>query len=394
MVLQRGFLSVLLLPILTALLLLTLALIGNGQQLRQHYYRQTMVDNLAISAAVLMAREMNILAIMNRAILANQLTIAQLVGIASWYQMLVSTSRRTATVTAWIPYLNGVTQQFNQAVSRVKQPLQRLLESGIALQHGLLRGIMQAQTMVRLSFASLIPRTLADIAQLHQLDDVQWQLLHAPGLFEFPLRWWSYLPRQRSGADNQQLAQLMHASLDPFSKARSYDWLRLGIVRVRKAGGSELAVTAAGSWNWQALDTVSLHARLFWLRREIPWGHGSSYLQQPIRGLQPSQFGDTRRVNNRASRLALALQQRLGSSPPTMHYYHRADIQKQLPQVILISGKTVAKAGVFFSRPQSLFARSDGLDEQPNLFNALWQSRLESLNASDKAMILALRELP
>ena len=70
---QRGYLSVLLLPILTGLLLLTLALIGNGQQLRQHYYRQTMVDNLAISAAVLMAREMNLLAIMNRAILANQL---------------------------------------------------------------------------------------------------------------------------------------------------------------------------------------------------------------------------------------------------------------------------------------------------------------------------------
>ncbi len=390
---QRGYLSVLLLPILTGLLLLTLALIGNGQQLRQHYYRQTMVDNLAISAAVLMAREMNLLAIMNRAILANQLSIAQLVGIASWYQMVASTSSNSATVTAWVPYLNAVTQQFNQAVRRVEQPLKRVLETGITLQHGLLRGIMQAQTMVRLSFASLIPRTLTDIAKLHKLDDVQWRLLHAPGLFEFPLRWWSYLPRQRSGSDNQQLAELMQDSLDPFSKARSYDWLRLGIVRLRKAGGSELTVTTAGSWNWQALDTVSLHARLLWLRREIPWGYGSSYLQQAIQGLEPSQFGDSRRINNRASRLARALQQRLRASPPTMHYYHRADLHKQLPQVIVLSGTAVAKSSVFFSRPKSLFARSDGVDEQPNLFNALWQSRLESLNAADKAVILALREV-
>jgi hypothetical protein len=76
-----------------------------------------------------------------------------------------------------------------------------------------------------------------------------------------------------------------------------------------------------------------------------------------------------------------------------MHYYHRVDLHKQLPQVIVVSGTAVAKSSVFFSRPKSLFARSDGLDEQPNLFNALWQSRLESLNARDKAVMLALREV-
>lgn len=388
---QRGYLSVLLLPVLTAILLLTLAVISNGQQLRQRYYQQTMVDNLAISAAVLMARELNILAIMNRALLANQLGIAQLMGIASWYQMLASSSTRTATVTSWVPYLNVLTQQFNRAIQTVEQPLQQLLNTGIALQHGLLRGIMSAQSLVRLSFATLVPRTLKDIAALHQFEPVQWRILHAPGLFEFPLRWWTYIPRQRSGDDHQQLAQLMQHSLDPFSQQRSYDWLRLGLVRVRKAGGTELQVTDSGSWNWQALDTVSLHARLWWFRIEIPWGDGATYLQQAITSVSAEQFGHSSEINNRATRLALSLQQQLGSGTPTMHYYHRADISQQLPQVIVTAGEQVAKAGVIFSRPQDIFPRTDGIDEQANLFNALWQSQLQSLDSRDKALLLALR---
>jgi hypothetical protein len=389
---QHGYLSVLLLPVLTAILLLTLAIINNGQQLRQRFFHQTMVDNLAISAAVLMAREMNILAIMNRALLANQLGIAQLVGIASWYQMLVSTSSRTATVTAWIPYLNALTQQFNRAIQTVEQPLQRVLETGIALHHGLLQGIMSVQTMVRLSFATLVPKTLNDIARLHQLEHVEWRLLHAPGLFEFPLRWWTYIPRQRSGYDDHKLTQLMHHSADPFSQQRSYDWLRLGLLRVRKAGGNELQVTEAGSWNWQALDTVSLHTRLLWLRIEIPWGNASSYLQQRIQQASKQQFGHSRDINRRATQLALSLQQQLGRSAPTMHYYHWPELTpEQVPQVIVVAGQSIAKAGVFFSRPADIFPRTDGLDEQANLFNALWQSRLESLNNNDKMVLLALR---
>ncbi|WP_127346046.1 hypothetical protein [Pseudidiomarina mangrovi] len=389
---QRGYLSVLLLPLLTALLLLTLALINNGKQLRQRFYQQTIADNLAISAAVLMAREMNILALMNRALLANQLSIAQLVGISSWYQMLANSSSQTATVTAWVPYLNVLTQQFDRAVQSIERPLTQLLSTGISLHHGLLRGIMAGQTMVRLSYATLIPKTVGEIAALHELNDVPWRLLHAPGLFEFPLRWWSYIPRKRSGDDEQQLATLMQHSLDPFSQQRSYDWLRLGLVTVRKAGGTELDVTATGSWNWQALDTVSLHTKLLWFRFEIPWGVGANYLENPIHQLQASEFGASKAINSRASRLALRLQRQLGGQAPTMHYYHRANIHEQLPEVLVVIDTAIAKAGVFFSRPQELFPRTDQRDEQANLFNALWQSRLQSLTSRDKAVLMALKE--
>jgi len=64
---------------------------------------------------------------------------------------------------------------------------------------------------------------------------------------------------------------------------------------------------------------------------------------------------------------------------------------EQVPQVIVVAGQSIAKAGVFFSRPADIFPRTDGLDEQANLFNALWQSRLESLNNNDKMVLLALR---
>jgi hypothetical protein len=74
-----------------------------------------------------------------------------------------------------------------------------------------------------------------------------------------------------------------------------------------------------------------------------------------------------------------------------MHYYHRADLNEQQPAVIVVIDNSIAKAGVFFSRPQQLFPRADEQAEQANLFNALWQSQLQPLTAIDKSVLLALR---
>ncbi|XTI73768.1 pilus assembly protein TadG-related protein [Acidithiobacillus sp. AC3] len=52
--------------------------------------------------------------------------------------------------------------------------------------------------------------------------------------------------------------------------------------------------------------------------------------------------------------------------------------------------RAAAAAQVYFRRPQSLWPRSDGLDERANLFSPFWTARLVDLNTTEKAQVLAL----
>ncbi|PTB87773.1 hypothetical protein C9928_07285, partial [Pseudidiomarina aestuarii] len=56
--------------------------------------------------------------------------------------------------------------------------------------------------------------------------------------------------------------------------------------------------------------------------------------------------------------------------------------------VFVRSGSAVAKAGIRFYRPQSLFARSDNRLEQANLFNPFWEGQLQSLTQLDRQLLL------
>ncbi len=387
---QRGYLSVLLLPLLTALLLLTLGVISQSGDNRERWLRQTVADNMAGSAATLLARELNLLAILNRALLGNQLVLAQLVGIASWYAMMQDTAARAAQVTAWVPYLNAVTRQIQVITDMVDQPLNYILRIGIAVQQGLTKAIQLAQGLIRLSFATLIPSTLTTIAARHGYEDQAFDLLHAPGLLPLQWRWWTYLPPQNTASDDGVLQQLMNNSLDPFSQERSYRWFNLSFIKVRKAGGARLQTSNAGAWSWQGMDTVSIHMRILFSHIEVPWGDGASYHGQPVTAITADEFGASPRINSRATRWALAAQRSMGGQPQQLHYFNRQRFDvSNLPAVIVRFDDVLTRAGVRFSRPRSLFPRTDDRNEQPNLFNALWEAELQSLSMQDKLVLAA-----
>ncbi|KFZ30121.1 hypothetical protein IDSA_11765 [Pseudidiomarina salinarum] len=390
---QRGYLSVLLLPLLTALLLLALGMISQSSDNRERWLRQTVADNMAGSAAVLLARELNLLAILNRALLGNQLVLAQLVGIASWYAMMQDTAARAAKITAWIPYLNAVTRQIQVMTDTVGQPLNYILRLGIAVQQGLTTAIQLAQGLIRLSFATLIPATLTTIAARHGFEEESFDLFHAPGLLPLQWRWWAYLPLQTTATDDDVLKELMSHSLDPFSQERSYSWFNLSFFKIRKAGGARLQIDNAGNWSWQAMDTVSVHTRILFSRVEVPWGDGAGYLGQPVSAAAADDFGGSPRINSRASRWALAAQGSMGRQATPLKYFNRRRFDvTNLPAAIIRFGDVLARAGVRFSRPRSLFPRADDRTEQPNLFNALWEGELQSLTMQDKLVLAATGE--
>lgn len=384
----KGYTAAWLLPILAALMVLLLGVMQRGIEVRESWYQQSIADNMAASAAVLMAREMNLLAITNRALLANELSLAQVVGIASWYQMMKDVAERSAMVSAWIPYLNAVTRTIARAVRQMERPLNQMLRGIIYFQQAITTALRATQWYARAAFALEIPRTLSQIYQQHDQQGSDWQLLHAPGLVPVPWLWWTFMPPRQSGNDQQLSQRLMLASLDPFSAQRTYRWFDLSYLTLDKAGGARLQVDERGIWNWQGVDTVSLHIRGLLDSNEIPVGDGASYLGSEIEEIEADHFGRSSAINPMATEWAEAVQLSMGRVGLPFSYFNRdALTPEHWPQVIVRLPKAIAKAGVFYSRPKRWFARKDAQLEQANLFNALWQERLQPLTQRDRAVL-------
>ncbi|KFZ27868.1 hypothetical protein IDAT_12345 [Pseudidiomarina atlantica] len=392
---QRGAISVWMLPVIALLLAATLGVVTMGERVRDHWYQQNVADNMAISAATLLAREMNLLALLNRALIANQLSLAQVAGIASWYEMMQDVSERSALAASWVPYLNAITQNIARVIRSIEQPLLQSLRAILQFQRMVTTAIHATQWLARASFALEIPRTLTDIYALHdQANDSDWQVLHAPGLVPVPWLWWQSIAPHTSGGDAGHAREIMLSSFDPFSAERSYRWVHVLHITVDKAGGAKLHEEKSGQWHWQSMDTVSIHLHGLLDSEELPWGDGAAYLGQSIqRPVAANDFGASAHINSRATSLALAKQARLANSGAMFRYFNTAALEPQeWPQVIVKTAAATAKAGVYFSRPQSLIPRQDGAVESANLWNGLWQPQLQSLNTRDKTVLGLLLE--
>lgn len=388
---SRGYLSTLMVPILAGLLALFVGIASSQHEIQKRWHLQSAADTMAFSAATIMAREMNILAVFNRAIVANQVAQAQLLGLSSWYSNIDSASERLALVTFWVPYVNAVTAQLSRIVTTIDRPLQQLIQIGLALQESLITAIQLAQVTVRFSFAQIIPESLAQLARLQNIESQRWSLVHSPGLVNFPWLWWTFIPPQSATNDDERLANLIRNSRDPFSKSRTFNWFNAGLVKGKKAGGTELITTSDGNWSWQALDTVAVHIDMLFRREEIPWGNGASFRGERIDRAEPTKFGTSARTNPRATRWALTDQVSRGRANNSS-YFDRNDLSvSEWPAVLLIFEQVVAKAGVRYSRPNTVFPRADNKPEKANLYNALWQPELQPLTTAEKLVIAQFR---
>lgn len=387
---QSGYLSVMSIPILLLVLMVLLSATELSRSLQQQWYEQNAADNLAHSAALLMARELNIIALSNRALLVNQLLLAQLTGLSSYLALLEQASVRAALATSWVPYLNAALHHLQRVMKVLTPTATRIIEAGVQFQRLIIMSLQVLQGAVRITFARLIPATLAELKQRHDLTETTLDIVHAPGIVPFPWLWWSFLSRQTSANDHERLAELMQHSKDEFTESRTYDWLKLGFIRIAKTGGSELHVSAGGQWQWQSLDTLALHLRILWWREELPWAYGHKHTGRAQRRINDSSYGDSLRVNRRTTQWALSEPKRLANSQ-AMAYFNRENLSNDIiPSVIVRVGRGIAKARPFFHRPNDIWARVDGLQEHPNLFNALWLAQLEPLTVQDKLVLSQL----
>jgi hypothetical protein len=124
---NKGQTLVLFLGFAAAMVGMLLVAFNSGQATNAKMRAINAADAAAYSGAVYEARMLNFQAYTNRAMVANEVAIAQSVSLRSWVSYVNIFTRNISWVTSWIPYLGVVTSAINRGAVAVNNVVQRVL---------------------------------------------------------------------------------------------------------------------------------------------------------------------------------------------------------------------------------------------------------------------------
>ncbi|HEY0877285.1 MAG TPA: pilus assembly protein TadG-related protein [Zeimonas sp.] len=267
--LQRGQALVLALVLLFAALLALFLLFSAGQVVTTKQRLVNAADAAAYSAALWRARVLNVHAYANRAIVAQEVAVAQAVTLVSWAKYFERfTGNASALAAAWPPAAPVLS-----AAASVARTARELTEAAAVEE-------IRVRAAPSVGYKSLLARSqeaLQLAADSFGLGAVANEIVRAndPTFFAFALgdegAFARFTRRYESDADRARLQDVTVESLDPFVRGARRDDLRLLLLPSscfgrttsfdrwfrwwRKRGGTEMPDLE----RWQAVDTGSIH---------------------------------------------------------------------------------------------------------------------------------------
>ena len=372
-------------------------------QLSERSQRQTHIQQVADHAteafAIIAARDLNFKAVTNRAMIANAIAIAQLVGLNSYVNMMTLTSQNSSLLTSWVPYLNAVMARIAQTLQSFRQSFQSASVSLINLENILIQLLSNSQLLFHAAAAATALQTSSRIVELAD-ENLELVLLNHATMPEFSYLWLFYQHRQ---SPLHEYIDMVQRSRDGFSRHRSYRWFSVGSgvsARFEKWGGTEITANAGTRMSWQAIDVATLRVRLGpFSRYTVPIGWGGSYvgMRPPIAGrVDANAFGGAyaarRSLSQQSARQARMLQPTLPAP-----LYSSVEPEDRFPRITLVvrekatseaaQGFAIARAEVRFERPEALWPRRDRARERANLFNALWRAQLVPISIAEQWLL-------
>lgn len=428
-------------------------MVNTGQMVTEKMRVTNAADAAAYSAGVVEARALNYDAYLNRAMVANEISIAQMVSLASWIKYFTTAVDNIpgtlGDITFFLePDLKAAI--ISATFAGAKYGLSYIGMSGEELAEWIINygvgPIVTAHDFViqamSLSQEAVHLNLIAGARQWQIAKDIATDMdpklkaqlvLTSHGFDGFTKR---YAKSGSSGDERGRLADVTVRSRDAFTRERNWTIhspFDIPFVRkdgaLKKRGGTELI----GYDEWRGIDTLELHGRHFgcgslknrWCSDvQIPVGWGGVNVNagggDAGRGYHGNAYGENRRTAGRAD-----------SDMREPAYYHfsglpgvrelkdldpKADISTGI--TILVSkdhadtttsgGAAIAKPGgrlaqfddkpsggklMALSRAQIFFdriaARADGKTEIGSLYNPYWRVRLVAPTAGDKAYAAA-----
>jgi len=284
------------LPLGIALLLVSVVsgvlLFNTGQVVSDKTRLANAADAAVYSGSLWQARALNFNAYTNRAMVANQVAMAQAVSLQSWAQYARTTSNNVGTVLKPVPILGQIAEA-TQKVMRAVEPIINTLGNGMLNVIDPINGALsKAQEAMFLSAFIASPELVSKVAAAN---DNRYKSNSAYSVLEMSngLRQWQQFTEQYSPQDeygmNERIA-MINASSDRFTQHRSWEFFDkyLPITpllwsRVDRSGSTRLLRDVdTGKTEWKAMDTLSMNNKLYyWFGRvrrfEIPIGYSLKY---------------------------------------------------------------------------------------------------------------------
>ena len=321
--LQRGHATMLTLILFAAVGLAGIGMYNTGRLTTEKVRLQTVADSASYSVSLVIARDMNFKAHTNRAMVANQVVVGQVVGLASWSKMLRNAGQNFSLVTdvlGAIPYVGPFIRALGRALregarvfDEVVTAVARVL---VPVQEGLIMAISEAQRAHHLLTAELARQAMTQVVSesdpdigsvstitqgavwLQLLDPRSGVLFGEQERNEPQMRGSYTASANRQRRRMEEFRVVTESSRDQFTFERSHtwistpSWLRPLGGRIRKYGGSELVPSQSPERreyvHWTAMDTVGIEYRTIgcgwtglswcsWRQTPTPFGYGAAH---------------------------------------------------------------------------------------------------------------------
>ena len=388
-------------------------------------------DAAAYSGAIWQARSLNFQAYMNRAMVVNEVTIAQSVSLRFWTDYLNRFVNNVSLVGGWVPWVGQVLRAISRVIDRVNRSMQDtmpVVEKGS-------RTLAYLENVLQTTFNNAGSIGASEIAiEVAKRNGAEISrggyALLATNTVE-----WTRFTQTYAGNGRKRLRAVTLDSRDGFTQGREWEW---GFVvgKLDKQGGTDLVNYDA----WKAMDSAAMCTGVIKCRPwvELGWGGAQAYAPNYVATIGTHGNGSdwNRRDGVRARNQANSKAQRT-DLPRVFPDYRdlkdldpaRSDKQKMAFAVeVLVSDKNVptanrafgaktalidgttiehdpqyngegsgvyglAEACVAFERPIGA-KRSDGRTERPSLFNPYWRASLVVPSRRTRVEAGAVKGLP
>lgn len=353
----------------------------------------------ADAAAIIAVRDLNYKAITNRAILANEVVVGQLLGMGSLLKMTDIISRNAALITVWFPPVGGPLRAVERIAYTVQRSSEKAIQSFILIQTALKEALSKSQQIFHLSGYATTLKVMEDVIKAND-QGYELVLLNHATLPKLHQLWTVKQSRATGKKEQDQYVNWVSQSRDPFTEKRSYNWVRLYLANIDKYGGTEIGHDR-GVVHWQSVDTVSLSIFDLLSVSETPIGWGGFFNNKNPRSsplfwlFERERFGGATTRSRRAYRMALREQVRQDNRYQVPSMYRLTESVSELDVTVMIkkAGNEetralplwgVGRSIIYYSRPDMHWQRGDGHQESANLLNALWQRKKGSIGILER----------